>query len=610
MLSIRELQIINQILNTSIAVQAQHFADEFDVSLRTIKYDLKKIKDWFEEQGVPLISKPSKGYWIECDSNKLMELRNELFKLEHTQLYSNQETRVVRILIFLGFSKYPVTAEKLAREFTVSRNTILNDMDVVSEHAERWGVDLVRVKRHGYIVIGEEIKIRIMIEDLIMNSMNNYEVYRLTEGIMGGARGYHFYHMLDKQISDVYRIIENKISRYFEDDVVKKWQSMDILTVLIRLTISLKRMQLGFTMGGYQLLDRSKLSDDTDFQMVELVESAYHELSLPILENEYIYCFGSARFNQSNIDTLELTKRIVQYVSQEEDLPFTKDSKLHDNLFAHLSLRLGKRRIIRNEFNPMNADIKREHPRLFQHVYEACEKYITLEQVVQESFVSLIVLHFLVSYEEMKSVEKKVRTLYVCSTGRGVARLIKHRLESHIKNIQLVAYCSIMDVDRMCKKYDIDLIVSIYPIDSPKHVIVISSWPRSIDYQAIQSEVDQILQHIPDDRKSRQLVEPPIIPKNEEALSEEIIFKGFEVYREIVSELSDQLNSTREKGLLLHVLLMVNRYYFNKQYDLVGTEMNLNKTDQTFNKLKDILEKNHIYLQEPEFYALLQYFRK
>lgn len=610
MLSIRELQIINQILNASTVVRAQHFADEFHVSLRTIKYDFKKIKEWFEEQGVPLISQPSKGYWIECDSNKLMELRNELFKLEHTQLYSNQETRVNRILVFLGLNKLPTTAEELAKEFTVSRNTIVNDMSVVSEHAEQWGVDLVSVKRHGYVIIGEEIKARVMLEDLIMNSMNNYEVYRLTEGIMGGGQGYHFYQMLDKQISDVYRIVEDRISQYFEDDVVKKWKNMDILAVLIRLTISLKRMQLGCTMGGYQLLDRSKLNDDTDFKMVDLVESVYHDVSLPLLENEYVYCFGSARFNQINIDPLELTERIVQYVAQKEDLPFTNDTKLHDNLFAHLSLRLGKKRMTRNEFNPMNADIKKQHPRLFQHVYEACEKYISLEQVVQESFVSLIVLHFLVSYEEMKSVEKKVRTLYVCSTGGGVARLIKHRLESHIINIQMVAYCSIMDVDRMCRKYEIDLIVSIFPIDSPKHVIVISSWPQSINYQAIQNEVDQILQQIPDDRRISNADEIQILPKSGEALSEEIILKGFEVYRQIVSELSDQLNNTRAKGLLLHILLMVNRYYFNKQYDLVGTEMNLNTSDQTFSDVKGILENNHLYLQDSEFYALLQYFRK
>lgn len=610
MLGVRGLQILNQILNSSTVINAKILANEYQVSLRTIKYDLKKIKNWFNEHGVQLIVQPRKGYWIECEPKKLLELRNELFKLEHTQLYSNQETRVNRSLVFLGFSNRAITAENIANEFTVSRNTILNDIRKVSDSARRWGVELLRIKRQGYSLVGEEIRVRRMLEHLIMESMNNYEVYRLTEGIMGNGDSYHFYHMLDQQIHAIYQIVEKRVSHYFDEGVFESKNKTDILTLILRMTISLKRMQLGYTMGGYQLLDRTKLDGGYDLKIVDIVENVYHDLSFPLLENEYTYCFGKLNFNNIIIDPFELTEQIIQFVSEKENLPFANDSKLHDNLFAHLSLRMGKNQLSSNDFNPMNLEIKQQHPLLFQHVYQACEKFISNEQIVQESFVSLIVLHFIVSYEEMKTVAKKVRALYVCSTGRGVARLIKHRLETHITNVQMVAYCSIMDVERMCREYNIDLIISIFPIETSKQVIVISTLPQDIDYQMIQEKVDQILDEIPADRALSVPDDIVTIPRSGEAMTEEIILKGFEVYDQIVEKLSVQLHKTRQKGLFLHILLMVNRYFYNKQYDLVGTEIDPEISDEVIIKLKKVLEKNQLFLQESEFLALLQYFCK
>ncbi|WP_421101256.1 PRD domain-containing protein, partial [Sporosarcina psychrophila] len=210
-------------------------------------------------------------------------------------------------------------------------------------------------------------------------------------------------------------------------------------------------------------------------------------MQYPLFEEEYRYISGERDNNLNQIDIVKVTKEIIQYVSEIQGIHYHKDPKLFNNLFAHLSLRFHKGEINFTEINPFTKELKREYSLLFSAIQKACKMYLVPQKVsVPDSFISLIVLHFIVSFEKRFNQKGKIRTLYVCSTGRGVARLIKNRVEREIYDIDIVKNCSIMEVDEICVKEEVDLIISVFPMETAIPIVIVDPLPSKRDIETIK----------------------------------------------------------------------------------------------------------------------------
>ena len=109
-----------------------------------------------------------------------------------------------------------------------------------------------------------------------------------------------------------------------------------------------------------------------------------------------MYVSGNMEKAAEQTDVVGITKKIIEYVSLREGIDYKKDPKLYSNLLSHLSLRLQNGSLYLNEINPMEDEVKRNHASLFQTVQEACRKFVKQHTLIaQDSFSSLIVLHFL-----------------------------------------------------------------------------------------------------------------------------------------------------------------------------------------------------------------------
>lgn len=86
------------------------------------------------------------------------------------------------------------TAASLSEILEVSRNTILSDMKLVEEFVSPWEIQLERKKRIGYKLSGEELHLRLLIENLILSNMSNYEIYQIMSSISNNEeRNYTIY---------------------------------------------------------------------------------------------------------------------------------------------------------------------------------------------------------------------------------------------------------------------------------------------------------------------------------------------------------------------------------------------------------------------------------
>lgn len=63
---------------------------------------------------------------------------------------------------------------------------------------------------------------------------------------------------------------------------------------------------------------------------------------------------------------------------------------------------------------------------------------------------------------------------------------------------------------------------------------------------------------------------------------------------------------------MMHVFLMVHRYYFDKQYDqyLYANYQMLDSDEEMFHSVQQILKNKDLHVHEAEIITLLQYLKK
>ena len=606
MLTIRGFRLLTKLLETSGSVYLKDLSEEFDVSTRMIKYDLDDVKSWLNEQEVEVFSQSNKGIWIECDEETRLTIIRSLPEIERNDVYLNQEARVEKMIMYMLVTTDHITASTFSERLNVSRNTSLNDIKQVDELLQPWGIELERKHRVGYKLVGEELSLRLLFEHLIHADLTNSEVYKIMSRVTC-RDSLEEELLLFSDVLPLYKIVEKHMAELFMAAPKQVLHESDVLRILFRLTISITRMNAKFTMNDYRILTKEEHSNLT----VQLMEKVYQQMQYPLFEEEYRYVSGEIDNNLNQIDIVKVTKEIIQYVSEIQGVHYHKDPKLFNNLFAHLSLRFHKGEIDFTEINPFTKELKREYSLLFSTIQKACQMYLVTQKVsVPDSFISLIVLHFIVSFEKRFNQKGKIRTLYVCSTGRGVARLIKNRVEREIYDIDIVKNCSIMEVDEICLKEEVDLIISVFPIETVIPVVIVEPLPSKRDIETIKNKVKELLRF-----KNYQFnnllesTEEKISSQDTEFISQEIILKGFEINQEIQLAFMDEIEASKKQALMLHISLMVHRYYFDKQYDNYSISSNHSCENEYIKKIKDILSVHELRVHEAEITAILQYFK-
>ncbi|MEK4149274.1 MULTISPECIES: BglG family transcription antiterminator [Robertmurraya] len=613
MLSAREFQLTNKLLNIKAPIRIKDLSTEFGVSTRTIKYDLENVRKWFKIQGLTVNSQTSKGIWIHCDERKRAELRRVLSQFKRFQVYPDQAMRVKRIILSLLLTNGYKTAAELSELLQVSRNTILSDLNHVDEFLTSSNVELERKPRIGYRLIGNELQLRLVLEHIVYNSLDDYQIYKMTTRITKQERQMEIGTVLERPLKQIYETAEKHMSGLYSPSLAPLLRLSDLLKFLLRLTFSVARLNLGHTINSYRVLERTQYKDELSLFLVSVMEKLYAEVQLPLLEEEFLYVSGNMEKASEQTDVVGITKKIIEYVSIREGIDYKKDPKLYSNLLSHLSLRLQNGSLYLNEINPMEDEVKRNHASLFQTVQEACRKFVKQHTLIaQDSFSSLIVLHFLVSYENTFKPKKKVKVLYVCSTGRGVARLIKNKVEKEIPAVDIVSYCSLLEVEEICQTEEVDLIISVFPVEATVPVIVVEPLPVKRDIEEIRKQVRAMIGS--DGDQMNQLLENNDFTNSEdsESLSQEIILKGFEVAHALLEAFPIEKEENWKNAFMMHIFLMVHRYYFDKQYDqyLYAHYQMLDSDEEMFHRVQQILKEKDLHVHEAEIITVIQYLKK
>ncbi|MBL1223547.1 BglG family transcription antiterminator [Enterococcus sp. BWR-S5] len=617
-LSKREINILLMLLDLENSITTKELAETFSVSVRTIKYDLDNVRAWFQERNISLQARRNKGVWLELPDSERLTLKNEILEVDRFETYPDQELRMNQLIFHLILSEKHLTSQELADELQVSRNTILKDLDRVEEFIERYELQLDRQSRMGFSIYGEESKIRLLMEYISQKEITEYDIYQIMSHFVqaGNHKRLIDVHVGGNTIfQEIYQVSLNEMTQLLDPSLLDQFNYAEILSITLRVAIATSRMQLQHTMSGYKILsNQDELMQKQELPFL-LMNKVFEHYELPLLADEYFYIYSDVFITNSHQDIAELTEELIRDVSEEISFPFYRDRQLFTNLFAHLSLRLTKKHLFINEYNPFVDDIKAKYPQLFNAIKHASSRDIENAALfINDSFIAYIALHFLVAYEKNQHEINVVRIVYVCSTGLGVTSLIEQKILEEVSNVEIAGFASVLNATDIIEEKNPDLVLSIFPIEViNRPFIKVNPLPTENDIQQIQEEVNKILTSVRDGSIPRLVPRQPLKEnRGLEAESRDILVRSYVIYEELLKAFAGKLNDGYKEAFLLHVMLMVHRIIFDGQYENEGNivKETLMAQQQLVEQIERIFAKNNLTVNQAEITALLNYIRE
>lgn len=617
-LSKREIKILLLLLDLEESVTTKELAETFHVSVRTIKYDLENVRDWFKEQNVLLKTRRNKGIWLELPDSERLTLKNEIIEVERFETYPDQELRVNQLIFRLLLAPKCLTSQALANELQVSRNTIISDLDRIEELIDVHELILNRQSRQGFSIVGEESKIRLLMEYITQKEITEYDIYQIMSYFVqsGQQKKMQEVHVgVNTIFQKIYQVALKEMTGLLDPSLFDQFNYAEILSITLRVAIAASRMQLHHTVGGYKMLTNQKVLQQKQELPFLLMKKVFDHYELPLLADEYFYIYSDVFVANNQQDIVGLTEELIKDVSEEINFPFYRDRQLFTNLFAHLSLRLTKKHLFINEYNPFVDDIKAKYPQLFSAIQLASQSDIVGSALlINDSFIAYIALHFLVAYEKNLHEVNVVRIVYVCSTGLGVTSLIEQKILEEVANVEIAGFASVLNAVDIIEEKNPDLVLSIFPIEIINRPFVkVNPLPTEADIQTIQDEVNKILTHTKTGKVPR-LIPRQQVRENQgiEAESRDIIVQTYVIYEALLKAFAEKLAEEYKEAFLLHVMLMVHRITFDGQYENEGNivkEMLLAQ-QELVEQIERIFAENDLMVNQAEITALLNYIRE
>ncbi|QDX94421.1 hypothetical protein C2W64_00202 [Brevibacillus laterosporus] len=668
MLSSRSREIVKTLVLAPEPLRIKEIAQDFQVSERTVKYDLDHVRAWLKERNIPLFSQPNKGIWLECQEPIKKQVMDWLQTPGSNEIFLHQNERARYIALELLCEENFLRIKDFTDRLLVSRNTIISDLEEVERFCSYWQLQFERKLRVGLRIVGKELQRRLALEQLMLDLLDGYEMFQLVQSISQeqdsmalAAPIYQRLKIDEKETSQLKESLNRVVLRVGKELQIHLSDRV-LISLLIRMGIVVQRLRSGFNnqLDTLEISAIHQFSIFTYFQ--EELQVLFDQLSLPITDKEIAFiCMPTIGMivdphayehrvdSQEQAEIYALTDELIQAVSDKCGIMFREDPGLMEHLFAHLADRIVKYRNGVLDPNPLTDDIIRTYPSLFTALKQIClEKFSKYQILLSNSDIAYIVLHFQAAQERLLE-HKRVRALVVCGTGRGVARFLQTHLEKEVKTLHVVGLCSSLEVDSFLQSRSVDVIVSVIPLQAKVPVVQINALPTKQDREKLQSVLNTVkakqvkeapqagallatrtftASTIPTQRateittsdsfsrgertKFALLAEnmSPAMLQEMENVTQDIILQGFEIGMKLTSRFAHLLPEKRQQGLFLHVLLMMNRLshgssYFN--YETSGLQESRQMQAYRY-ELAQFFEQEQLELPPSELTAIMRYF--
>lgn len=478
----RIVSMIKALSHPNAAYTLESLAEQFQVSQRTVRNDLKTINDCLRKyQLTPLKLERGGEITVSRDFPKILGAVDESNFYEYR--LSKEERQKVAAVLLICSPGYRTLSE-IAGYLSVSRATVIHDLEPVKEAFKQAYLKVHSHPNKGLLLMGTESDRRMFLLRLLDQADDSGQVTTESQ-------------MLRKQLGmeESTKVILHKIlhqqehlhKNFLSDDSFRKILIyMEIMTVRIRSGVYLEEQ-----------LERSHKKDAMAKDILQDVEQYCH---IKIPEAETIFFGGllsEANYLKQKMpdgDSIKaqlVTRQFIEEVSAELGIDLNGDYDFLENLSSHLEHSLSQTPD-ENGPNDVIQKVIDENP----DVKEAVRKHLGLIETylgryVTDTETGYMTVHVCAALERRKNQELHFHVIVACHAGIGTSYLLMEKLKQHF-HFQIIDIVSAHEAGNL-KNGQADLVIATVPLENCgiPHITV-SPLLRDEDYPQIGSLLEKL----------------------------------------------------------------------------------------------------------------------
>ena len=522
----RSTEIIQYLIkNSDRNITLKELTSKYDISQKVLKSDIKEINQFLRTIPAQEIKINDNGQILLGEDFQSFQIQQYLYEMDTYMYKFSPDERQIYIMMKLVVANSYITMQSLAEELSVSRITIVNDMEVIKERFKNKGNTLTLDSGKGMLLeCNEKEKIELLIE-----------LYRaIAVNVQNDG---FFQRMILNQVTIKYRF--SQIFEYMQE-FMQVSNMVFVEDVFYDIVLYLF-VVFNFAKKEGRSVERQQKLSGID----HMILYAGHMLDVTVTQEmvedfqKYISDHELRSFVKT-VDEIELYKVIIRFiraVDEETQLNLVNDGKLMDSLLMHI-------RSMKDW-----GEYEVEFPENTSLDYEWLEKIVDKNAYILEKFLTYklsenmkksIVIHICVAIIRNRKNTAKISVIIVCpgsmATGKYLEAQIKNYFDFHIIGV-LAAHEVLQKLEK--SKEQVDFIISTVSIHTDKYkVIKVHPFLQMEDMNLIQKETFQ-----------NQRMKPTTFQQKQELLIQNIhaIFQNTELADILENEVKDTIRRYKEK---------------------------------------------------------------
>lgn len=378
----------------------------------------------------------------------------------NNRLPETTEERVAYLMNDLLYRCRWIAIDDLAQMLFVSRATVSENLKEVERRLKRFDLSIERRPRYGIRVQGSELKRRMCLATLAVNSS------------LSAAASSPF--TARDVIDGINDCLGEALERMQLQIAAAARQSL-----LVHIAVAMARIREGcyVPMEGEQL---ERIKSTREFSVavdlagrlerrfnVRLPESEVAYIAIHLAGRQSLYFPSDARENELVIsdEVWDMVGRMVERVWDVYRFDFREDLELRMNLARHVTPLAVRLRYHMRIENPLLPDIKHRYPLAWAMALESSTVLAdAYEAQPTEEEIGYLALAFELALEHQTGEGARKNILVVCASGAGAARLLEQRYRrefgSHLNRIET---CDVASIDKVDFS-DIDYVFTTVPL--------------------------------------------------------------------------------------------------------------------------------------------------
>ncbi|CAG9296959.1 BglG family transcription antiterminator [Celerinatantimonas diazotrophica] len=463
-LSKRQKNILDYLVQEDNFITAKELSTKFNVSEKTIYREIKNIKESQSKYMDIIINHIGKGFKINYEEyiNKFSSSNNSTYK-KHAMSTSERREKILIYLLLSSPEKTSIS--RLAELYMISASSIAHDLDHIKEILNDTKVKLIKTNQ-GTFIDGDETKIRELLKNFIINIITNndysYDLILLQD------------YFLYEEIVFTKNILKYIISRDLS------LEEPYYINIFIYIIVTIKRIKSGQDLGKINYINRDKTKNPSIKKIAnELAKkiSSYTKMVLNEYEKENLYyLIYSSRFSENySIDKFDSSNEEIECVNfinslivnmvDECSAKFFDSNELRRNLMPHVRLLIMRLKHHINIHNPLLGEIRSECYFLFNSltkIIEGSNQFNKYKNISHDE-IGYLTLYFQYYYEQHL---QSLNVVIVCSTGIGTSHLLKGRVIKSFPKWKIIDIIPFSKINEIQHIENIDLILTTINIDS------------------------------------------------------------------------------------------------------------------------------------------------